>query len=779
MSTSFIDRVQSQSIFNSSSFKIEPRSSPLQNQPHTISNVATCRNNTEIFLASGNVVRCCSINSKTSNYKVLHIPHLDYVIRNLILNDKGNMLAIVGDGSQVTVCFLPTSISSSSVSSIEVKHYRLSIEDSLSIKKCIWQPSVANGNCLVVLTDDDVIRNFDLSISSIEPQLVVDLKKEGNFKGETAASIAFGNQNLLSGTLSLYVLTLDGGKVFAIYPFIHQAALILTSRNDIKQLHDETVAINNYVEQSGSENASKLAEAQFKYVDYIYSQLFTPVSPRIDGASGKFVLSQMKNASDQSIALQGPLFDGNSTGKGSDITSINGVGNLSLLASSSIASDEVFINYYGQLSSLLMKWKNSDTSLQTISKPATPKNSHGYKKLTRGFGYIDEEEDDDNDVEESRTKNDNSVLKKFLSVTHLRTDILLSTKEIKVELSSYDSTFLIRIGRSEIFSVSPEWFRHIFENFSIDESKDIIYKSISKQPLKGFFIAKDVITEEGTFIISTDDNGILKIEQIVKGIELNKIERKPTNFAIDASRYKTLSATPLLTNEPFQELQAEIDSLSQNLKNTPLRNSIIERNIALDKKIPISDSKYLTSVNQLSIQTIRHVSEFTHFALNLKGRLDKQLDTLRESISLLNKVRNSSVKSPEELESINSKIAELDARQVQIVERLNKVHQLIFDAVQKLKISNQLPLSDSETSWFKEINSIAALANVKFKNSVKESKQQINKLLEDIAVETVTNDLNDLSLSNKVNKVKLLLEKEGQLISLAMTRLEFVNKNLD
>lgn len=779
MSTSFIDRVQSQLIFNSSSFKIEPRSNPVLNQPHTISNVATCRNNTEIFLALGNVVRCCSINNRTSNYKVLHIPHLDYVIRNLILNDQGNLLAIVGDGSQVTVCFLPTSISSSSVSSIEVKHYRLSIEDSLSIKKCIWQPSVANGNCLVVLTDDDVIRNFDLSISSIEPQLVVDLKKEDNFKGETAAAIAFGNQNLLSGTLTLYVLTQDGGKVFAIYPFIHQAALILTSRNDIKQLHDETVAITNYVEQARSENASKLAEAQFKYVDYIYSQLFTPVSPRIDGATGKFVLSQMKDVPDQNVALQGPLFDGNSTGKGIDITSISGVGNLSLLASSSIDSDEVFINYFGQLNSLLMRWKNNNTGHQTISKPISLKNSNGYKKPSRGFGYIDEEEEDDSDVEETRLKNDNSLLKKFLSVTHLRSDILLSTKEAKVELSSYDYNFLIRIGRSEIFSASGEWFQHIFENLSIDESKDIIYKLISKQPLKGFFLAKDVITEEGTFIISTDDNGILKIKQIVKGIELNKIERKPTHFTIDASKYKTLSATPLLTNEPFQELQAEIDCLSQNLKNTPLRNSITDRTIALEKKIPISDSKYLTSINQLSIQTIRHVSEFTHFALNLKGRLDKQLDTLRESISLLNKVRNSFVKLPEELESINSKIAELDTRQVQIIERLNKVHQLIFDAVQKLKISNQLPLSDSETLWFKEINSIASLANVKFKNSIKESKQQISKLLEDIAVETVANDLNDLSLNNKVNKVRLLLEKEGQLISLAMTRLEFVNKNLD
>lgn len=97
-------------------------------------NKLICRNNSELFFAQDNLVRCCTINPITSNYKLLKTAHADFEVVSLEINESSTFLAIVGD-LIVDIVSLPLVLNTKQKSVfIEDKHYR--ITDVGKIKKC-------------------------------------------------------------------------------------------------------------------------------------------------------------------------------------------------------------------------------------------------------------------------------------------------------------------------------------------------------------------------------------------------------------------------------------------------------------------------------------------------------------------------------------------------------------------------------------------------------------------------------------------------------------------
>ena len=111
----------------------------------------------------------------------------------------------------------------------------------------------------------------------------------------------------------------------------------------------------------------------------------------------------------------------------------------------------------------------------------------------------------------------------------------------------------------------------------------------------------------------------------------------------------------------------------------------------------------LSNLNSLSVRTIQVASSYTMFGIKLQSRILANLDSLKEQLHILEKVKNEydgdQKDHTEKLEKLTEKQAKLD-------ERMIKLQQKIFDGLNKFKQDKTLPISEAERNWFKEINSI-------------------------------------------------------------------------
>lgn len=749
MSKSFIERVQSQLIFDSPIGTINPK--------------LASRKDTELFCATNNVIRFCTINDKTTNYKIIVHDHSQFQIEELLLNDLGNLLAVIGS-KDVVICVLPSDLSAiaKEVSLIKVKSYKLNFGPDINrIKKCLWQPSVSTDSNFVFLTADNKIKCFDVNVSTEAPQLCIDLAKEESFGDkEIAGSIAFGGASHqdtnLAGCLTLYVISLSG-KVYSIYPFLYKSSAILASEKQIKELYHTTAVILEKL-SSNEENGSPFGE-QLRFVKALFKQIYNPITPRKIG--NKFVIN---NQTTDAACLQGPIFNSNSIANHVDICSFSDSYFPVLATSIGKDKENTIVSIFLQLKPLYMKWKsNNETNVNSkaIIKPVT-----GYKKPIRGFGFIDES---DEEAEESGIFHTPS---KLTMISSLKIENYFSADLFKIPYEP--NKFGLRIHKKGIYIINiKEVIKKILKTSKLPESGEIKYEKLPKSTsqISGFTILKDTITEEGTFLVYFSRKDGVQMSKISEGLTLEKAT-KPKPKEIAEKKSSDIKST--LAISPFEEVKLELINLQAKLSKNSLKKTTSEvaakLNVPLDSKIIPTDPKYLSVINTLSLNTIQYVSAYTQFAINLKLRLSNQLDNLKSSLDRLNEIKNS-LELPIDPE-IDVKIEKLTTRQEKINERLTSLNQRIFDAIQTLKLETKLPISKEETKWFKELNDSTALVGGDLKKSFMEQKKQVSKLKEELSVAGLTLELNALKLNQKIAKVKGWLEQEGQLIQISMIRLE-------
>lgn len=231
---------------------------------------------TELLVATGTEVRSCNlVESGTSNgtYRVFRNPALDFEIQQLVLNPTGRLLAVVGS-HQLAVIALPSSSipstssssiltpnqcgtsSSSSVERVECKGTKIAADIHMSngygsrITKVSWHPWGANGTCLMVLTDDGMLREYDTTHSVTEAQQALSFlprsilgrgldkssRRKSNVFGlaqdgsQTAVSFTLGHPSSSPtssaadwGPLTLYGL-MANGDMYAVCPYLPKHA---------------------------------------------------------------------------------------------------------------------------------------------------------------------------------------------------------------------------------------------------------------------------------------------------------------------------------------------------------------------------------------------------------------------------------------------------------------------------------------------------------------------------------------------------------------------------
>lgn len=127
------------------------------------------------------IVPSCSSSTKlpsSCSYKVL-VPgqgiKIGFDIRSLSINPTGKLLACVGD-SQITLMVLPRSGYMKHVDreivcrTVPIAPYYHSAHSETSVAKVDWHPWGENGTSLLVLTEDGLLREYDVAKDTAEPQ---------------------------------------------------------------------------------------------------------------------------------------------------------------------------------------------------------------------------------------------------------------------------------------------------------------------------------------------------------------------------------------------------------------------------------------------------------------------------------------------------------------------------------------------------------------------------------------------------------------------------------
>lgn len=113
-----------------------------------------------------------------ASYKVLvpgQSPAIDFDIRHLSVNPTGKLLACVGS-SQITLIVMPRSGYTKHVDReivcrmVPVAPYYHSAHSVAAISKADWHPWGENGTSLLVLTEDGLLREYDVAKDTDEPQ---------------------------------------------------------------------------------------------------------------------------------------------------------------------------------------------------------------------------------------------------------------------------------------------------------------------------------------------------------------------------------------------------------------------------------------------------------------------------------------------------------------------------------------------------------------------------------------------------------------------------------
>ncbi|KAJ9155120.1 Nucleoporin NUP82 [Pleurostoma richardsiae] len=190
--------------------------------------------------------------SPAEGYRVLKTPVADE-IRQLIISPNGTFLAVLTSHT-VHICILPDSshLTAQDTSPMKPKFYTLGptthVTSRSAVMSAAWHPLGVNGSALVTVTEDAVVRVWELSTtdrwSFDSPSLAIDLKKlvdgtsldqdfsastaatnstfsPDSFEMEVAAASFAARGSGLWSSMTLFV-AMRGGDVYALCPLLPQ-----------------------------------------------------------------------------------------------------------------------------------------------------------------------------------------------------------------------------------------------------------------------------------------------------------------------------------------------------------------------------------------------------------------------------------------------------------------------------------------------------------------------------------------------------------------------------
>ncbi|KAG0197999.1 hypothetical protein BGX28_008502 [Mortierella sp. GBA30] len=182
------------------------------------------------------------INNK--QHKVLKIEHVDFDIRRLVINQEGKLLAIVGD-EKIVIAALPKTIKQdpkavTCKSFILGEFYHIN-KGPAKIVKVLWHPLSKGFTHVLVMTQEGLLRMYDVAADVDEPEQVFNFGEEGRSSStygldvDDTASFCFGSEHSHWGQLAVYSVT-NTGDIRVMCPVLPGKSLLNVSI--LEEIHD-------------------------------------------------------------------------------------------------------------------------------------------------------------------------------------------------------------------------------------------------------------------------------------------------------------------------------------------------------------------------------------------------------------------------------------------------------------------------------------------------------------------------------------------------------------
>lgn len=754
MAEKFIEHIVQQQIFVTPPY--------IDAAPFSTSNHLQVKNNTFIFNAIGSIIRFTNIHQNSSNYRLLSTGDDLFEIKQILLNSSQTLLAVLGYNSELSILIIPESLNLLDHKPYVVKSYKINVVS--SIKKILWNPLISSDSTLVILTNNNEIISYDLTISISKPQLTVNLLEFQNFSGDST-SITFGSSSSILGGLTLYVSTKS--SIFAINPFIHHNSKLALTSNQVTSGLEESSQIFNLIEEkfpsksliSSLDSYLKVsAIRQYEFFKNLNSQLqnVLPTEARRNRSDDLFIFTQNLSSTFKPT-LQGPIYNKSNI---QDIQSVFTNEKIVILAALFEENGYLNLSFDIQLKPLIMMWTQmGDTfenpfirqELPEIPKPVTK--SSKYIKPRRGFGFV-ELTPVAPVVSINTVDQENKFWKLELSqIDPLGVDILPVKMSKNASTSVYEDLlqqFIVKVDDSIILVDSKSWIDKLLYNLSYEEEINVSvlneYKLLieSKGNQSGLIFVRDILTNSGDFFIQTNTSKTDNLQVITLQ---SKKENKKSEKLLEAEKANN---------------EISFQSVSLNdLKDVKPLTGFKTKGFLLDV-----DS--LGEVNEISNQVVKQVSVYNTTIIKITLILTSQIENLHEQLRILDSFEPY---DEEKRKKVVTKIEEVRKRQEEIDSRFEKVFNKLLNSLRKEISSKELPLSNEEKAWFKEINSISSELLEKDEgslvNKVKSLKAQADvfwKGEEEVYGKLYSESVDFLKSKNKLAKLKDWLEREGELI---------------
>lgn len=717
--------------------------------------IAAVKQNTTVFTAMNNIIKATPISSTTKAYKILKLAGSAVDVRSLTFCPSERYLAVVGERNIVVVDTSEVKFSDRSSAIVEPFSFEIGAFKN-EIKCVLWHPASATKSEIVVLTSAQLFV-YDILCSFSTPVLTLQLSNYRELAGKEVCSIAFGSSHNFAGSITLYLST-TCGHIYAIYPFLHDGGHFMASISQLSQLHQETdEALRSLLSAfppmaTNSDDCVAALSKQLSFVESLQNSLAVAMTKELAEA-GEVVLVYSGAEFGyqlQSVANVGPT---------SSLVQISSNDAFSLLAAASHAAGKSTVSYLGQFQPLIMGWDHQEPKLVRPEKPiaAPPKPKPGrYTKPARGFGYVIESESEEEDTglfeEEMLLYNASLEIfnlrkqlfehsgKSFGNLTKIAADkfsgnnlIVQATKYQKLLLASGETLYYadLKQATNSLLLSTTATFAPTYKKFPISlNTTTVAY-------------CEDSVNHSGAYAITCSPERRVKVTNIVD----NDVKPKPT------------TTTPVAFSAPTVPHSIPAEELLVGLN----------KNIAVDRieNFNPESAESLKDVHAATKYVASQISSLTKFVVSLQMKLKFQMDDLNAQVLDFERESRRGSKAGVD-ERTKEKLARLAERQEELTQKQKRVYQSVQQRFEELRLKVDLPVSDAELEWFKELNVINKTLNYG-DGEEKSVSAQVDEMTEQIALLSTDDQsstvLKMLEMGPELSRVHHFLMSEAAVIS--------------
>ncbi|OBA19859.1 hypothetical protein METBIDRAFT_208871 [Metschnikowia bicuspidata var. bicuspidata NRRL YB-4993] len=740
------------------------------------------KGDSQIFSASLNVVKTGPIYHGQNFFKILNISSCTpFKVLLLLLNEDESLLAVVGESSIVIVDVKSVDFDSSEPvwDCFDVSITIPKVDGtscSLVIKDIVWHPASSTKSELVVLTEDEILL-YDIVFSLTQPILTLALNKSPQLTGKKVLSICFGSAHNFAGSITLYLST-NCGQIYGLYPFLHKSSKLGTSKRLLsKFVEDWDLCFQSYESRIPPSAAFALYCAVFtKHSELVRKVEAALLSPLFSEADANQILSLSIDWNESSPELLGPLA---TLGPNLKLTQTSS--NTDVLVLAGVYSDHtgnITISHLSQIIPLTISLELSSLSLSQplmpVKKPAQPKEL-SYSQPPRGFGYVIDSEDDEDQEnedfelhmqtyrEELELYNAKDKINRFIDsnfnklsvVATDSTDLKFTSNTESLFQNLRESQILVALGTSLIIG---DLAQAVSEFLGPECSAfDVLYKLIKTNSIATSFArVEDRIEGTGGYLLAcsaTDNAEVFQVKTSVRPESRLKLEPKDAAFQTKPSSSTRHTALPAAELSMIKADGAKPLMSAQNIDPT--------------------QAESLRTVHQITADLIRKIGSLTKFILALQMKIEIQFKELKDQTKDLLLVKENTAKK-EHYNKNRERIGSLIERQESLITRAECIRHKIVERFEKARAAQKLPLSLAEIEWFKELNSITKTVTLGDKTAPS-MKTRVERLQAEVQIlkdrkqsqpseENLNEMLSSLLLRSDLVKVALALALEGDLL---------------